>query len=179
MAMKVRIQPIVNVMRQDVKYKRLKSTFATHENFRLPLESLMDELKLAHSQRSVRTLNPTDPRFVDNVIEANLKDQAVRSRTTEIIIRCVRAHTLLANSVESLKYHLLISYSNDLKSFRTVAERAQIVNMTLKRFDTFLTDVMVLKDSAQLVVNDIDKASWALKSVLQAMELHHSPERRL
>jgi hypothetical protein len=179
MATKAQINSVVAQMRKDVKFKRLKTTFATHENFRLPLESLMDEIKLAHQQRVVRRLNTTDPNFVDRVIEAHLNDQAVRSRTTEIIIRCVRAHTLLLNAVESLRYHLLIVFSDELKSFRTIAERAQVVNMAIRTFESFLTDVSVLKESAQLVVGDIDKAAWALKSVITAMEMHHNPERRL
>lgn len=166
-------------MRKDVKYKRLRSTFATHENFRLPLDSLMDELKLLHQERKVRRLNPTDPQFIDKVIEANLNDQAARSRITEILVRCVRSHTLLSSAVESLRYHLLITYSENLKSFRTIAERAQIVNMTLKTFETFLTDVSVLKESAQLVIGDIDKAQWSLKAIIDALKLHHSDERRI
>jgi hypothetical protein len=85
----------------------------------------------------------------------------------------------MSNALDSLRYHLLITYANDLRTFRTIAERAQIVSMTLKNFEAFLTDVSVLKESAQLVVADVDKAQWMLKGIISAMELHHSPERRI
>lgn len=173
------MQAAINIMRKDEKYRRLRTTFSTHENFRLPLESLMDELKLSHQERSVRRLNPTDPQFVDKLIEANLRDQAVRSRTTEILIRCVRAHTLLSNALESLRYHLLIKYDKELRGFRTVAERSQVVSMALKNFESFLTDVSVLKQSAELVVADVDKAAWSLKNVVSALSLHTARESRL
>ncbi len=171
--------PVISTMRKDPKYKRLKETFSTHETFRLPLDDLMLELTGLHRSRKVRILNPTDPEFVAKVVESVLNDQAIRSRTTEILIRCVRAHALLSHSVEGLKYHLLTTYADSLKTYRTKDERAQIVNSTLRTFEKFLSDVLTLKESAQLVVNDIDKASWSLKSVLSALELHMAPERRI
>jgi hypothetical protein len=179
MAIKVQIQPVLKVLRRDPKYKTLLDTFKNHENFNLPLESLLDELKFMHKKRIIRKLNPTDPKFADNVIKAALDDQAKRSRITEIMVRCVRAHALLSSAVDSLRYHLLATYSEELRSFRTKEERAQVVNMVLKQFNSFLTNVSVVKESAQLIVADIDKSAWSLRLVVDTYKIHAAPETRL
>jgi hypothetical protein len=172
MAIKVKISPLLKVLRKDEKYVRLKETFSTHENFRLPVEQLIEELKDSHKIRQVRRLNPTDPEFAKKVISAILDDQAKRSRATEILVRAVRAESLMQNALDSLKYHLLLTYSEELRSFRTKEERLQIINTTLKQFNTFLKNVNVLKETANLIVMDIDKAAWSLKSVISVLELH-------
>ena len=179
MAIKVQIQPILKVMRGDPKYKKLRATYSTHENFRLPTDTLLSELNDLHRARSIRILDPTDPQFIDKVIEANLKDQATRSRTTEILVRALRAHSLLTRGVESLRFYLLITYSEELRSFRTKEERLQIVNMALQGFEEFLGKALLLKETAQLVATDIDKSAWNLKLVVESLKLHHSPESRI
>jgi len=176
---KTRVQSIVLLLRKDPKYKRLKTTFATHENFRIDLPTLLEELETSHKIRKVRRLNPTDPEFVDKLIDASLDDQSKRSRATEILIRCVRSHSLLLNAVDNLRYHLLTTYSNELRPFSTKEERLQVVKMALRTFDVFLANVTVVKDSANLIVIDIDKSAWTLKGVVQAMELHVSRERHI
>lgn len=177
--MKVQIQPLLKEMKEDPKYKRLKKTFSEHENFRLPLDSLLDEIKSIHRDRKVRSLNPTDPKFVDKLIIANHDDQGKRSRVTEIMIRSLRAQALLQSAVDSLRFYLLTTFSVELRSFSTKEERTNIVNMALKPFEEFLVDVSVLKESAQLLVNDIDKTAWNLKLSLSALELHVAKERKL
>lgn len=175
----VRVESAVLIMRRDPKYKKLKHTFDTHENFQLALEDLTQELMQSHQNRLVRRLNYTDPKFVDAVINASIKEQATRSRITEIMVQCMRSHTLLNNAIESLKYHLLVTYTDELRSFRTKEERMQIVNMALRTFNKYLGDLLAVKESAQLMAADIDKSSWNLKLIVEAMKLHIARESSL
>ena len=179
MVMIVQLKKFVKVMKSDVKYSRLYTTFTAHENFSIPVEELHEELKVGHQLRKVRSLNTTDPRFVDKLIEAVLADQGLRSRATEIMIQCTRSYALMEEAVTKLRYYLLLSYGEELKGFKTKEERLQIVNMALDPFNSFLTDVSTLKESCLLLVGDIDKAAWALKSMVEAYKIHSSPETRL
>jgi hypothetical protein len=179
MAVKVSLQRFVKVLKSDSKYKRLYTTFSTHENFTLPLEDFYEELRTGHKLRKVRKLNSTDPNFVDKLITAVLNDQSLRSRTTEILIQCSRSHALMEEAVTKLRYHLLLSYGEELVGFRTKEERLQIVNMALSPFNTFLSEASTLKESCLLLTADIDKAAWALKSLVEAFKIHSVPETRL
>lgn len=176
---KMKVAEVVRTLKRDEKYKKLKETFSTHENFKIPVESLLDELKILHSDRLIRSLNSTDPKIIEKLLEANLKEQSIRARVTEILIRCVRSHSLLTKAINSLKYHLLMSYPDELKSFRTKEERNQIVTVALKRFDEYLADLAVLKESASLVASDIDKASWNLRLMVDTLKLRIGPDRHV
>lgn len=178
MAVKVDVKEIVSNIKDDRKFLRLKKIFSTHETYKLSTDKLLEEIKSCHQIRKVRRLNVTDTNFVDNLIDASLLDQAQRSRLTEILIQCVRAQTSLEQALESLKFHLLTTFSSSLTSFRTKEERQQVIQLALKEFSRFLADVDIVKQAATLVITDIDKASYALKNSITAIQLHHAAKER-
>jgi len=117
--MKRDIQSIIKEMKKDAKFKRLRTAFDTLPMYQLPIENLITEIESSHKIRKIRRLNPEDPKFVDALIQANVNDQATRSRMTEIMMTCIRASTTLEAALEALSNHLLITYSEQLRGFRT------------------------------------------------------------
>lgn len=173
------IQPLLKEIRRDQKYKRLRLSFDEAPMYQLPLDKLIEEVETAHKLRSIRRLNSQDPGFVDAVVVANTLDQGTRSRLTEILMSCARAISTLDRAVEALKQYLLITYSNELKSFRTKEERSMVINMALAPFIRYVERVETLKNIVDLVIVDIDKGGWSLRTSIEVLKIHTSKERTL
>ncbi len=170
---------IVKEMRKDERYKRLRGSFDSLPMYQLPVDDYVKEVETLHQMRLIRRLNSTEPKFVDELIKANTNDQSIRGRLTEIVMQCVKASSSLSDAVDAMRYHLLISYGDELKSIRTKEERVQIVNMALITFTKYTQKIDVLKEMAQMVVVDIDKGAWALRSSIEALKLHTNREQNL
>lgn len=176
MATKSDINEVIRILRSDIRYKKLKHLFSTSPLYTIPLDTLAEEISSTHATRLTRRLNALDSKLVEKVINANIHDQSVRSRLAEIIITLVRSKSTLSDALESLRHYFLTSYQFELRQFRTKEERAMILNMALRTFDSYLTRVELVKVSAELIVSDIDKASWALRSIIDAMKIHAARE---
>lgn len=173
------LKPILRAMRKDKKYKRLKDAFDTLPLYQMPIEKLADEIETIHKTRSIRYLNVDTPQFVDAIVKANTQDQSVRGRLTEIMMMAVRVTGKLEAALETIRFHLLISFTDELKSYRTKEERVQIVNMVLQPFTKYIANVGMLRESAQLCVKDIDQGNFSLDKTLRALEMHTSREKRV
>lgn len=171
------LKPIILMMQADPKYKRLRNSFDAAETYRIPFDELQKEIETLHKMREIRRLNTDDPAFVDQLIKANTNDQSIRGRLTEILMRCVRAHASLSSAVEALKHYLLLSHSDALKTYRTKEERNYIVVMALMPFVRYTDRVAALKESAQLVISDVDKGNWSIRTSIDALKLHVAKER--
>lgn len=177
--MKRDIQSIIKEMKKDAKFKRLRTAFDTLPMYQLPIETLITEIESSHKIRKIRRLNPEDPKFVDALIQANVNDQATRSRMTEIMMTCIRASTTLEAALEALSNHLLITYSEQLRGFRTKEERKKVIDIALSSFTKYVSKVITLRDLAQFVVNDIDKGNWSLRLTVDALKIDRAKESYL
>ncbi len=170
---------VIRVLRRDERYKRLRALFSTSPLYRLHVEALTDEVMSLHQTRSIRRLNALDPKIIDAVVNAITIDQSNRSRLTEINITCVRAKTSLEDALEALKHHLLSTYQMDLRQFRTKDERSVVMDMTFRQFRKYIMKVDMLKFTTESVINDIDRASWSLKNLIEALKIHHGRENTI
>ena len=174
--MKVSVKSVLTTLRSDKRYKRLLESFDTSPAFRIPKESLAEEIKVIHELREIRRLNTNDAAFVDKVIKANTHDQAQRSRLVEIIVVCTRISNKLTEAIEALKQHYMLEYVDHLRQFRTKEERNLVLNMALRKFIRFVNEVESLKEMANIVVLDIDKAAWSLKNTIEALKISSARE---
>jgi hypothetical protein len=179
MAVTRSLKPLILAMRRDARYKRLKGSFDTLPMYQLSTDELVKEVETLHQMREIRRLNSADPHFVDNLIKANTSDQSIRGRLTEIIMTCVKATSSLDDAVDALRYHLLMTFTDELRSYRTKDERVQVVNMVLVNFTKYTQRIAVLKEITQMVVADIDKGAWALRSSVEALKLHTNRESNI
>jgi len=171
------LKPILLKMQEDPKYRRLRNSFDTADAYRIPFDELQKEIETLHKMREIRRLNTDDPAFVDQLIKANTNDQSIRGRITEIMMRCVRASSSLNSAIEALKHHLLLTHSDALRAYRTKEERQYVVTMALMTFVRYTDRVQALKELAQLVISDIDKGNWSIRTSIDALKLHVAKER--
>lgn len=177
--MRADLSGIVKSMKRDDRYRRLRQLFADMPLYKIPTQDLVDEILRIHSVRGVRFLTTSDAKFFDRVIDASIQDQANRSRLSEILMQCVRARGTLDNALSPLREYLLIRYANEITFLRTKDERVRVVNMALASFQRFLDKVDIVEQQARIVVEDIDKASFSLKRIIEAYTLHNKPEYSL
>jgi len=173
------LSEVIRFLRKDEKYKRLRELFGSSPLYRLHIEKLTDEINTLHQTRAIRRLNALDPKIVDAVINAITIDQSNRSRLTEISITCLRAKTSLEDALESLKHHMLATYQDELRQFRTKEERMTVMDMTFRQFRKYIMQVEVLKLTAEAVIQDIDKGSWAVRGLIDALKIHHGRENSI
>lgn len=170
------ISSVVKLLRADPRYKKLRHLFGTSPLYTIPLDKLSTEISSVHATRLVRRLNAMDSKIVQNIINASIHDQSVRSRLAEILITLIRSKSTLSDALESLRHYYLTSYQIELRQFRTKEERIMILNMVLRTFDSYITNVDVVRASAEIVIADIDKAAWALRATVDAMKIHAARE---
>lgn len=162
---------VVEQLRTDKRYLRLLKTFNEASLYNIPRDELIEEVKQIHSLREVRRLNIREEGYVDKLLNANTHDQAQRSRLTEILMTCLHVNEQLTRAIDALKQHLLMEYSDHLRSFRTKEERSMVLNIALRKFIRYLEDISVLKQMADLVISDIDKAGWATRASIEALKV--------
>lgn len=174
--MATELKAILNSMRADIKYKRLRQSFEQLPIYQIAVDTMLEEISVLHKMREIRRLNPSDPRFVDQLIRANTTDQSQRGRLTEILMTCIRAIQSLTRACNALKQHLLTTHSQELRSFRTKEERSNVIDLVLAPFMRYVHKVQLLADTAKLVIDDITSGSWSLKLSVQALQIERTRE---
>lgn len=164
---------------KDKRYVRLKKAFDTLPVFCLDIESLYSEIKMSDSMRKVRGLKSSSPDFVNRVINAALNDQNIRSRLTEILTETIKTRRNLEESLDSFMGYALFRYASHLSSFKTKTEKENAIKYFFADMYKYLADICMLQDVLNKVIEDIDKAHWTLKTIVDALKLIYTPEGRI
>ena len=167
---------LVKDLKDDARVTRLRETFTTLPIFNINVRQLTDEIASTHKIREVRRLNSQEPGFLTQLLKANTDDQATRSRMTEILVECGRAISKLDKTLDYLTQYLITTYTYELRAFKTKEERQYIIHAVLRQFRDYMADVQSLKDTALLIVSDIDKAAWSMKLSVAVMQIHSDKE---
>lgn len=173
--MSTEIRELVRLLDKDKRVLRLQENFEKLSYFTLPVEKLKSEIQTAHMGRPVRTLKPQGE-FAMAIIDALAADQAVRSRLAEISIQAYRAEKSLQTALDALRNYLIVKYDAKLKIFRTKEERLRVINVVLDSYAGYFDDVVTIQNMCQIIIKDIDQASWTLKSTIEAMKMLNRPE---
>ena len=177
--MKRDLKPIRERLKSDARCKRLLAIFQESSIYKIPFEKLTNEVMEIHKTRSVRFLSRHEGHFIEKIVDASLRDQANRSRLSEIAMTCYRAQASLEEALEPLQEYLIMTYGPEISFVRTKEERKQLVEMALRPFYKFVSQCSTLRNLIEIVVVDIDKAAWSLKLLISAYELHNRPEQSI
>lgn len=165
------------MVKRDDKYKRFKKAATTNPNLQLPFEDLHEELERMQRTRGVRSLNRKDKNFTGSVIDAMLQDQAYRSRCTEILASCISIDGGFQETLVNLRDYLLLEYGARISRGRTTKEeRRQFMENVLRPFFRYLHRVDQLKSHAKYLIDDIDKAGYTYRNLVESIKLLGKPE---
>lgn len=136
-------------------------------------EKYLVEIENMHITRNVRTLDADSiVREIPKVIEAIAQNQAVRSRIVEIKMKATRVSTKLKFKKETLINYLSVRYKEELRSQKgTQSERNALIQEVFSFTTPSFTELQVLTDFCDLVINDIDQAAWSLKSIIDCLKI--------
>ena len=157
------------------KDKRVRALLKALHNgaYHIDLESLEREIDSLHLSRQVRTLKTVEvmQSFQKRFVDASLQNQAYRSRLVEIKVKCFRVAAKLEEHLVAVRGILSVTYPNSLKAYRTVAERRAVINSVLEEPMAFLTKLELKDKELTEIIKDLDQSAWALKSILDAMNI--------
>jgi hypothetical protein len=166
------LQYLRKTIRQDSRLVRLDTAFDELPEYSLNANELYEEIKRIHMVRKTRHLDRKSKTFVDDVTEGLLDDQAHRSRLSEILISCVQIIRNLENTLDSMEGHLLIEYNELLSEIRTKSERQTFVRTNvLNKYLRYVDKIDRVKQTAEIVITDIDKAGWMYARLMDALKL--------
>jgi hypothetical protein len=166
------LQYLRKTIRKDPRLMRLDAAFDELPEFSLNANELYEEIKRIHMVRKTRHLDRRSKTFVDDVTEGLLDDQAHRSRLSEILISCVQIIRNLENTLESMEGHLLMEYDDLLREIRTKGERQTFVRTNvLNKYLRYVDRIDRVKQTAEIIITDIDKAAWMYRNIIEAVKL--------
>ncbi len=159
-------------LNNDKRLRKVKLAFNTLPEYSLDFEDLNKELDTLMTMRSVRSLKDEKGTLSQAVMDAMLQDQSYRSRCTEILMSCVRVDRKLSRTIDKLEDYLMVEYASLISGlYRTVKERKAFVVYVLRRYTDFLDQVEELRERCGLLTGDIDKAGFAMKNTIEALNL--------
>lgn len=163
--------------------KALLAQFAENPAWRIDFNGFRKELLNLHVARPIKSMNLRKTRQIDNVINANAVDQGTRSRLVEILLTCRTIHNEITRQLEYVKEMLLIKYRSSLASIRSKADKENFIYYgVFGPIYKFLTDIEQLEEEIQLVIEDIDKASYNISRLVTLVEIqfgHNGREKTI
>lgn len=169
---KVDIDHLVRRINKDERIKRLHKAFGELPQYNLPDKEMIEEIQDLHTLRKTRQLNRKSKSFVTDIIEAMLDDGSKRSRLVEITSVCFKTIHQLRNALDDLEGYILYTYGSQMNQLRTKNEREQFVyHHILKPFHKYVKKIERVYESAKLVIEDIDKAGYNYRNLVEAVKL--------
>lgn len=159
------VKRIKKKIKKDERFKQLKENLDS-PRFNIPFDTWRKELKFNHSQRTLTKLKTSDPKFGKRVIKGAQREVSTRSRAVEMKVMCTEIERSLKSALNYFEDYLLLEYASDLKYFSTVKERQKFIQALLRPFQEHLDKVISMNAEISLYVEDIDKAGYALKSMV-------------
>ena len=134
--------------------------------------TLQKELLDMHAGRQSRTLFSSKAFLkATKISAAALQDSAFRSRAVEILITA-RVHTNLLNRyIDRLTDYLKSTYATELKEFPTINQRDSAVRSALEPMYEQSVAADNVIEVAELIIADIDQASWGMSKALSALDV--------
>jgi hypothetical protein len=134
-------------------------------------ETWLEEVIKLHKARGVRLLSSKSG--ARKLSEAGLQDQSYRSRCIEIILLITRNRNYLASVLFGIQRYIESEYQSQLSKMgiRTKTGQRALINLLTQRAQESVDHLDSLLEMVNLVVEDLDKASWAVKNALAALEI--------
>lgn len=169
---KVDIEHLVRKINKDKRIKALHNNFSELPVYQLNEAELTEEIQNLHTLRKTRILNRRSKSFINDIIDAMLDDGSKRARLVEITSVCYKTLHNLKNTLEDLEGYILYEYGSHMNGLRTKHEREQFVyHHVLRKFHKYLKKVERVYEAAKIVVEDIDKAGYNYRNLVEAVKL--------
>lgn len=164
-----------SLLRQDSHVRKLRRLLRKG-GFNVNTVEFIRELEGLHTTRLTRRLVVTDvtQRFQGRFMRAVLQNQANRSRTVEIKMRCFRTQAKLKRHLDDLTKYLMARYAEQLRrAAGTKSERENIIKSVYSNAENIQEELNTTMAIADMVIDDLDKTGWTVKNIIDMATLLH------
>lgn len=160
------------VLLEDVNFKKYRSIvkFIQKEH---DLDEIEKEARRLHSGRKSRSLSGTTP-GPQTLVEAMLQDSSNRSRLTQIRVELTKQEGVLDETIDTMRTHMVMRYSELIPDARTKAERMAYLNQYLRKGVSMRQRMITMITIMDLYIKDIDQCSFTLHNSAKVLELVYS-----
>lgn len=140
----------------------------------LDLDALTKELSNMHASRAVRALNTKKMLASSQVTLLDVQIQEIGFRSRAVAIKMAVLGEMLTRDeiVSKVRKYILTTYAEDLKeSFKTLTAQKSYIEVLLEPYTKLSTHMSHVLKLADLVIEDLDQASWGLKNIKETLEL--------
>lgn len=166
-------------LKSDARWSRFYQVY-THA-YRPEFDTYIEEIQRLHSVRSTRVLGATAAPTGLKIADAAMRDQSSRSRCVEICMIIARERNHLAITMNTVQSYIEVEYNSLLQEcgIKTISEKRNIIVSLFGAAQRKLDRLDTIPEIANMVIDDVDKASWTLKTLVASLEIATARERTL
>lgn len=164
---------LIKAIRADANYKQFLHILKQTQE-RLDLEVDQKEAMVLHSGRLSRGMYGKNRYSAKTLIDASLVDMSSRSRLVEIRVKASIQLSVLDEAVKAVRKYLMTEYADDLSEFKTAEQRRSFCDRAIKHGLAFQEEGAALLQLLDRIIEDIDKASFHLRNIMECLKLLES-----
>lgn len=161
---------LIKQIREDGEYRKFKKILEGVRE-RLKIEKDRNEALSLHAGRTSRKLHGKQQYSLKSLIDASLNDLAARSRLVEVRVQCSIQIDLLHDAAKAMKQHITTEFHEELKEYKTVGQRTAVIERVIKASLETESEGHALIKMLDDLIGDIDKSSFQLRNMLEALKL--------
>lgn len=168
---------VIEKLESCPKVKKFKRMLEDGD-FSVDISGFIDELDRMHKTRTIRLISKKDVlhNAQNKLIDASIQNQAYRSRCVEIKMICYRAESNIVQHKDLLINYLKATYKKALSVYRTNSERDNVIGLVLNDSLYMIQQLQLVQELSDMIIDDIDKASWSLKTLIEVLKIATKPE---
>lgn len=142
--------------------------------YSLDLKRMREEVRQLHRHRKVSKLSfeQLGSGIQKTWIDADLENQANRSRIVGMYFDVLEAKNDLNTKMELLKPRLKLQYAGDLsKNFRTSDDRHNAIRLAMEPARRVLMELESMEELIKVALSDFDNSAWTLTGVREALKM--------
>ncbi len=167
-------------IKRTERYKKLRNVLNDPdiEQYNIPFDSYMEEVKLTYRNRRFRKLDPNELATVlEDITSCSIEDTQLRSRYSEMLIVCTQAVKSITTLLEKFETWVVIEFNQDLRAtFTNQVDRKKFIDAVLQEYRDYLREAESMKEQISILLSDIDKAGYSVKNIVEAQKLIFRPE---
>ncbi|HWY36762.1 MAG TPA: hypothetical protein VNX68_19105 [Nitrosopumilaceae archaeon] len=164
---------ITTLLKQDSHVRKLRQMLR-NGSYNINTREFIRELEHLHSIRLSRRLQVTDVinRFQGRYMRTVLQNQATRSRSVTIKMRCFRTQAKLKRHLDDLVKYLMATYGEQLRrTAGTKSERENVIRSVFGKAENIQEELTTAMAIADMLIDDLDQNGWTNQRIIDMVKI--------
>lgn len=174
--MSIRSTGYSKTIKSDARVLKFRKTVAILRKNSVDCDKLIEQMQAMHVTRKERRakMSQVVEQAQRDLVDMTLRNQALRSRVIEIKMKVYVVVSEMEDYLGAITDYILANYPTELESLagsKTKADRVSYINSLLETERRFYKKLQLVIKIADTLIDDIDKAAWAVKSVTDVIAI--------